>query len=299
MTITQMKYFVETATSLSFTAAAQKLYVTQQVVSRQVAALEKELDIQLFERTTKRVRLTPAGETLLTAWKPLLEQSDAAIKTAGEQHHRRLRHLCVGIADVSRLIRIAKHYIDPFIEANPDVELEYKFASFSALRDMLTVGEIDVLITMTTEMFGMDAALQMEPLENLSISIIHSNRHPFSERQEVSLRDLHGETFYLFSDKFSYDAEKRVLALLAMEDAVPGKIEFFDSIHAMELALYSGKGATITFDIFFNDEENKLVFHPIPFVFGKRSEEIVVSWLRQDNPNVIKFVNSLTGASRK
>ena len=67
MTIHQIECFLEAARTLNFTEAANHLYISQQGLSRQIASLEKELELRLFDRTTRDVRLTRSGELLSMA----------------------------------------------------------------------------------------------------------------------------------------------------------------------------------------------------------------------------------------
>lgn len=72
-----LRHFVSVAESLSFARAAERLGTSQPVVTRTVAQLEHNLGAKLFERTTRRVALTPAGVVLLKAARPLLGQAEA------------------------------------------------------------------------------------------------------------------------------------------------------------------------------------------------------------------------------
>lgn len=62
-----LRYFVAVAETLSFTAAARSLYVSQQAVSRIMQQLERELGVRLLDRTTRTVELTAAGQALLAS----------------------------------------------------------------------------------------------------------------------------------------------------------------------------------------------------------------------------------------
>ena len=64
ITLLQIEYFIAVAKSLYFTDAARNLYVSQPSLSKQIALLEKEIGVQLFNRSTRGVRLTPAGAVL-------------------------------------------------------------------------------------------------------------------------------------------------------------------------------------------------------------------------------------------
>ncbi len=75
MNLQQLRYAVALAEAKSFTKAAEKMFVVQSALSQQVRRLEQELGVQLFERTTRTVSLTLAGESLL----PLLHRVVAGI----------------------------------------------------------------------------------------------------------------------------------------------------------------------------------------------------------------------------
>ncbi len=62
MDLKQIELFLKAAEKKSFTRAAEELFVTQQLVSKRISELEKELGVLLFERTTKMVRLTEIGQ---------------------------------------------------------------------------------------------------------------------------------------------------------------------------------------------------------------------------------------------
>lgn len=65
MDIKQVQFFLAVATTGSFSAAAEELYITQSSISKQIIALEKELEVPLFDRSKRKITLTEAGETFL------------------------------------------------------------------------------------------------------------------------------------------------------------------------------------------------------------------------------------------
>ena len=78
----QIRCFLEVANCLSFTAAAKNLFMSQQAVTKQIAALEQELGFRLFHRSTRSVSLTPAGQSLRTDLADLHRNIDLSIKKA-------------------------------------------------------------------------------------------------------------------------------------------------------------------------------------------------------------------------
>lgn len=80
----ELKAFVATAQTGSFTAAADQLGVSNRLTSKYVAELEQRLGVRLFQRTTRRVGLTPAGEDLLSRAPSLLDELDDLLAEVAE-----------------------------------------------------------------------------------------------------------------------------------------------------------------------------------------------------------------------
>lgn len=77
MELSELRIFTAAARSGSFSAAAERLYISHSTVSRAVSALEDELGAPLFTRGSRGVALTPAGKTLLAGGEALLAQAAA------------------------------------------------------------------------------------------------------------------------------------------------------------------------------------------------------------------------------
>ena len=80
MELRHLRYFDALAEALNFTRAAQRLHVTQSTLSHQIRQLEDELGYPLFDRTTKKVTMTEAGEVLRSHMVPALQQIDRAVQ---------------------------------------------------------------------------------------------------------------------------------------------------------------------------------------------------------------------------
>lgn len=84
MELRALRYFVTVAEELHFGRAAQRLHIVQPAVSQQIVRLERELGVRLLERTSRRVRLTPAGERVLAAARETLAAAARVRVVAGE-----------------------------------------------------------------------------------------------------------------------------------------------------------------------------------------------------------------------
>ena len=76
MTITQLIYVLAVAEHKNFTQAAEKSFVTQPTLSMQIQKLEEELQVQLFDRTTKPIQPTEIGEIIIKQARKIVDESD-------------------------------------------------------------------------------------------------------------------------------------------------------------------------------------------------------------------------------
>src|SRR5262249_3224492 len=92
-----LRYFLAVAETAHFTRAASRLRVTQPTLSHQIRQLEGQLNLELFDRIGRRIKLTAAGELLLPHAQRVLRELDHAQAALGELHALKRGHLKVGI----------------------------------------------------------------------------------------------------------------------------------------------------------------------------------------------------------
>jgi DNA-binding transcriptional LysR family regulator len=142
-----LRSFAAVADTGSFTAAAEVVARTQSAVSVQIKRLEQLVDKQVFERTSRSLALTPAGETLLGYARRILELNDETVRrVAGPP-----------VAGVIRL-GITEYFVPGelprllarFAQAYPGVQLEVRMGLSRELREEMTQGELDAVIVRLT-----------------------------------------------------------------------------------------------------------------------------------------------------
>lgn len=144
--IQRYKAYLTVAHSLSFTEAAQALGYSQSAVSRLVAELEREWDVQLFERSRAGVRLTNVGQQLLPAAKAIC-QAESEFRTQVENIH----NLSAGTIRIGTISSIATHWLPRIVAAfqadYPGINYELFLGDYTQLAEALDNGRIDCAFT--------------------------------------------------------------------------------------------------------------------------------------------------------
>jgi DNA-binding transcriptional LysR family regulator len=122
MEFRQLRYFVTVAEELHFGRAADRLQMTQPALSKQIAGLEKKLDVQLLRRTKRTVQLTSAGRVFLERAKQLLLQTEEAIQLTRRTDRGEAGQLAIGFTETATHTVLPKLVRD-FHHNYPKVEL--------------------------------------------------------------------------------------------------------------------------------------------------------------------------------
>jgi DNA-binding transcriptional LysR family regulator len=138
-----LRAFVAVAEELNFTRAAERLFVAQQALSAQVRQVEERLGSKLFERTTRRVRLTDAGERLLPHAVATLEALDAGVAQLEALRRAQRQTLRIGLSGTA-MVPAVNETIRRFAAAHPDVELKVTNAGLHQPAAGLREGTADV-----------------------------------------------------------------------------------------------------------------------------------------------------------
>lgn len=188
-----MRYVIAVAETNSFTRAAQRCLVVQSALSHQIARLEKELGARLFERTSRRVRLTPAGAAFLPAARQCLDAAErAAAEVAAAVGEVRGR-LAVGLIPTVAAVDIPAVLKD-FHQRHPKARISLSVGASDELVERVRQGEIEVAflgIPVTAHPRGVMA----RELARERLVAVVSPDHPLAGETSVDLRRLSSEVF--------------------------------------------------------------------------------------------------------
>jgi DNA-binding transcriptional LysR family regulator len=201
------RYFVAVAEELHFSRAAQRIFVAQQALSRDIRRLEERLGVRLLDRTTRRVELTPAGHTLLARARELLALYDTTIgELRGEPRSLTVDVVGPGLTPTLVLAHARQQA--------PDMEFFARFhTGAEAAVPLLAAGQLDVT-------FGRSAStavgIRQRPVRCEPITVLLPQRHPLARLKTVPLAALRGTGVCLRAGNHATTGwEHAVLQLLA------------------------------------------------------------------------------------
>ena len=183
------KVFYYVATTLSFSEASKLLFISQSAVSQSIKVLEKKLGITLFIRSTKRVQLTPEGETLLRHVEPainLIARGEAQIMEAGTLGGGQLR---IGASDtICRYFLVP--YLNRFHRSFPNVHIKVTNQTSTQCVDLLESGQVDFIVTNYPNSH-LSSRLHTIPIHSFhDIFIANGEYYPELENRPVHLKEL-------------------------------------------------------------------------------------------------------------
>ena len=178
----------------TLTQAADALCLTQSALSHQIRYLEKKLNVKLWQRCGRRLRLTPAGELLLqTAQQvmPLLTQTEQSLKALGEGLQGLLR---IGV-ECFPCHEWLTQVVADFLQSSPNIDIDIiRQFQFSGLEGLLN-HHVDLLITPDISAHEM---LQHIALFDYELVLLLSNKHPLAKQTQVRAEQLKGEVLFTF-----------------------------------------------------------------------------------------------------
>jgi DNA-binding transcriptional LysR family regulator len=186
-----LRAFVAVAEELNFTRAAERLFIAQQALSSQIQQLESRLGVKLFERTTRRVGLTEAGERLLPHAVATLETLDAGLGELEAARRAVRTTLRVGMSGTA-MVPVVSETMRVFSERNPEVELEVSNAGLDQPSAGLKEGTVDVAFVRPP---FLDEGLSMVTVLTEGRFAVLPKNHPLASRDHVRPEDVVNEAW--------------------------------------------------------------------------------------------------------
>jgi DNA-binding transcriptional LysR family regulator len=187
MTLNQLIYFQRAARMSNFRAAAESLYISQPSLSRSISSLEDELDIRLFEKEGRGIKLTSAGRIFLEHVDRILEECDIAVS------HMKELSSTGGHINIGYVFPLANYYIPhmarTFLDMPENQGVTFGFSQniTEGILSDIKKGKLDIGFCAFSEN---EEALEFTPILKQEMVIITSRSHPLADEGDLSIRTL-------------------------------------------------------------------------------------------------------------
>ena len=273
----------------TFVEVAEHLNITTSAVSRQIRSLEEELDTKLLRRSTKSVRLTPAGIIFLNDAKEILAKlklTTQKIKTHSETSVQLLSIGCSNGTDSFLLSKLLKQCREQFPEIHPFLRI----VSSRLLLNMLIHDEINILFGFKDNLPMHDNFCYYE-LAQVPVCSVLSTDDSLISKKELSESDLLSKNLVICN---SYEIPSQVTSVqnLLSHKFAPSSIYYSENLHEMLTLIKAGYGIGILPQMLYADDS--LAYIPlipeITLSYGVFYKEHV------SNPVLKKFLSFVTSS---
>lgn len=295
MNINQLRYFVAVAEQRSFTKAANQYYLSQTAVTQQVRALEETLGVQLLDRNSRPVSLTPAGSVFLTEAKAILERMNSAVSRARDASTGLVGSVRIGYtkgyerSDLSNKLRA-------FHRDYPNILLTCFRCDTDMLAAGLLNGEYDIIFTWDSTNIRQDSQVKLRLVERARLVVALYGSHPFARRTALRRSELKNETI-LFMTPSSTGAsfgDDHFMQLYQQAGYLPNILLRSNDVESILMMVAAEEGISILPSFVTGKLVNAENITFVPMSGEKEQVEIIAAWRRaDDNPLLSRFLESL------
>jgi DNA-binding transcriptional LysR family regulator len=239
-----LRYFLAVAERLNFRRAAEALSTSQPSLSLQIRALEDELHVRLFERTRRKVELTPAGRFYLHEVRRIFGALQLANEQVAHVESEARAEIVVGSAR-GTIVRYIPGLLTAIRAAHPAVALKMR-----SVHPVELLGQLRDRVVKLGFVHGPvhDPALVAEPLWEHGFCVVLPANHSAASQERVDLRQLHGERLIQYASTSSQPIHDEIAAICAEADFAPADVEEAPATSRVIGSVASGDGFAIVPD---------------------------------------------------
>lgn len=242
----QLECFLEVVETLNFARAADNLHVTQPAVTQQIHSLEKELNVKLFRRTTRSVRITEEGRLFFDDARNIVEISKRAVKKFEEPRGGKVQFLTLGSYSNAQLFLFI-----PALEAMraqyPELRPRLRVVPFQHLYRLLEDDEVDAVAGFREPPSRKIAAV-FEELFRVPLSLICRVDNPLAARKSISLDEIKQEKMILLYPARAQSDAAKLQGEIITERAA-SEFCFCESSETAVVLIRAGYGSAILPDL--------------------------------------------------
>ena len=295
MNINQLRYFVTAAENRSFSKAAAKHFISQTAVTQQIQALEESLGVTLFDRSTRPIKVTPAGNLFLVDAKAILERVNYSINRVQEASVGFVGNLRIGYTkgyERSKLSNTLRAFHDKY----PNVLISCYRCDTDTLATGLQNGEFDIIFTWDSTELAKDRSIAAHVIERSPLMVALYNSHPYSGRSFLRRSELKNEDILFMTHSRDADSigDRHFYELYYKAGYKPNITFRSNDMESILMMVAAGEGISVLPGYVTEklDNADNIIF--IPLVGDEENVEIIAAWINEEkNPVLLRFAEFL------
>jgi len=294
MELRHLRYFVVLAKELNFRRAAEILRVASPSLSKQIKDLEHELEARLFDRNTKKVKLTSAGVVFLEQAEALLTKANeaiAAVRGAVGGHAGKLKLGILGPVSgeflPAALARFAQSY--------PHVEVSLNEIAPDQQITQLENKQIQIAFTFNQAGDPKIPHLEHHVLFERDPIVLLSRFHALAEKKSIKITELAQDTILCLSDDVGHGRHAALVKAIFQKHALkPAKIKHMNSFESMYAFMICNQGVTLGPKLYRVPPPPGIVERPIQVNKNDPKYQTRAVWLKNEITAPVKnFIDAL------
>ncbi len=239
MDLRQLEIIRAIAETGSFTAAGHKLHVSQSAISRQILLLEDELKTPVFLRIGRRIRITPAGESLLQLSHRVFQDLTDTVATISDSQET-LRGTVRILGGMTVCLYVFPTLLSELTRQHPGIDVKIMNDSAERSIQHLRAGTGDIaLLTLPVR----DADMVTVPVLQEELLVVTSAKHPLTKKRKVNAQDLSTQPFVLFES--GSNTRRVVDEFFASSGIEPRIVMETENVEILKALVRHGLGITI------------------------------------------------------
>lgn len=287
MELRHLSYFQAVALELNFRRAADRLFISQPGLSRQIQQLEAELEVQLFDRSQKKVRLTAAGKHLKDEVDFILNHLDFTKNQLKLIQAGKVGKIRIGFLG-SASNQILPNLLSKLNEKEPLISVSLEELNNTSQVDLVQKDKLDLGFV---RLASVPEGLRIRPIFKDSFSLVVPLDHPINETDFKSVGQFASESFILFSSEYSSLYYEQIIGI-CKEAGFSPQIRF-QAVNALTIfkLVESGLGVAIVPTSLKEGYDLQVRFMEIPLLI--QFAELSIIWKTENRNPVLKKILDL------
>lgn len=291
--IRHLRYFLRVAEELHFGRAAEILGISQAPLSQQIRQLEDRIGVRLFDRTTRRVKLTPAGQVLFERAQRALSGVDVAISDAQSAGGLNAGRLVIGTVSLA-LHTFLPNAMRSFSAGHPAVKLDMLICTTEEQMALLEAHKIDIAFVRPPRSL---AGIASREVHREGFVAVLPETSPLATKPDLSVADMRDERFIMFSAILGIGYQDVVLQRCQQAGFRPNVVQKVSHTMAIVTMAAAGLGVGIVPSWVQNEPLSGVAYRPLEEL--PQAVSLVVAWRENTtNPFCKAFADASIAAAK-